>query len=117
MKERLIAKFRDSCTQWYLLSNTSLHDVQLMKNETLKITYSYWDGQGHRRVAAVKKGDTVKDFLQKIKEQLIPEFRELRCVAPAAVAEQSLFASQPTLPFTRMRCSCAAKAEPSAERQ
>ena len=52
--------------------------VQLMKNETLKITYSYWDGQGHRRIAMVKKGDTVKDFLQKVKEQLIPECRELR---------------------------------------
>ena len=54
--------------------------AQLLKNETLKITYSYWDGQGHRRVATVKKGDTVKDFLQKVKEQLIPEFRELRCM-------------------------------------
>ncbi|CAL5228756.1 g11943 [Coccomyxa viridis] len=51
---------------------------KLLKNETLKITYSYWDGQGHRRLATVKKGDTVKDFLQKVKEQLIPEFRELR---------------------------------------
>ena len=88
-----------------------------MKNETLRITYSYWDGQGHRRVAAVKKGDTVKDFLQKIKEQLIPEFRELRCVAPASVAKQTPCASQPSHAFTRMRCSCAAKAEPSAERQ
>jgi hypothetical protein len=29
-------------------------------------------------VATVKKGDTVKDFLLKVKEQLIPEFRELR---------------------------------------
>ena len=60
-----------------------------MKNETLKITYSYWDGQGHRRIAMVKKGDTVKDFLQKVKEQLIPEFRELRwaplCCCPPAV--------------------------------
>ena len=28
----------------------------------------------------VKKGDTVKDFLQKVKKQLIPEFRELRWV-------------------------------------
>ena len=54
--------------------------AQLLKNETLKITYSYWDGQGHRRLATVKKGDTVKDFLQKVKEQLIPEFRELRCM-------------------------------------
>ena len=59
-----------------------------MKNETLKITYSYWDGQGHRRIAMVKKGDTVKDFLQKVKEQLIPEFRELRCVHCAAGALQ-----------------------------
>ena len=32
----------------------------------------------------VKKGDTVKDFLQKVKEQLIPEFRELRWVSCAA---------------------------------
>ena len=55
-----------------------------MKNEALKITYSYWDGQGHRRIAMVKKGDTVKDFLQKVKEQLIPEFRELRWVHCAA---------------------------------
>ncbi len=54
--------------------------AQLLKNETLKITYSYWDGQGHRRLATVKKGDTVKDFLQKVKEQLTPEFRELRCM-------------------------------------
>lgn len=59
-----------------------------MKNETLKITYSYWDGQGHRRVATVKKGDTVKDFLQKVKKQLIPEFRELRCAwGPAPYME------------------------------
>lgn len=59
-----------------------------MKNETLKITYSYWDGQGHRRVATVKKGDTVKDFLQKVKEQLIPEFRELRYAwGPASCVE------------------------------
>lgn len=74
-----------------------------MKNETLKITYSYYDGQGHRRIAAVKKGDTVKEFLQKIKEQLIPEFRELRCVAPASVAKQSSSASQPPYAFTRVR--------------
>ena len=64
--------------------------LQLMKNETLKIMYSYWDGQGHRRVATVKKGDTVKDFLQKVKEQLIPEFRELRYAwGPASCVDTS----------------------------
>ena len=63
--------------------------AQLLKNETLKITYSYWDGQGHRRVATVKKGDTVKDFLQKVKDQLIPEFRELRCSSTSSTHQWS----------------------------
>lgn len=52
--------------------------MQLMKNEALKITYSYWDGQGHRRTLTIRKGDTVAQFLQKVKEQLHADFRELR---------------------------------------
>lgn len=70
--------------------------AQLLKNETLKITYSYWDGQGHRRVATVKKGDTVKEFLQKVKEQLIPEFRELRCRPPLPPHEQGFLHTRPS---------------------
>jgi hypothetical protein len=52
--------------------------AQLVRNEPLKVTYSYWDGQGHRRVVTIRKGDTVAQFLQKVKEQLHPDFRELR---------------------------------------
>ncbi|CAL8471113.1 g10655 [Coccomyxa elongata] len=51
---------------------------KLMKNEPLKITYSYWDGQGHRRTLTIRKGDTIAQFLQKVKEQLHADFRELR---------------------------------------
>ena len=36
----------------------------------------------------MKKGDTVKDFLQKVKEQLIPEFRELRCMPPLSLHKE-----------------------------
>jgi protein FAM50 len=49
-----------------------------MKNEELKITYSYWDGSGHRRTLTIRKGDTIAQFLQKVKEQLHPDFREIR---------------------------------------
>ena len=51
--------------------------VQLLKNETLKITYSNWDAQGHRRVATVQKGDAGKDSREKPKERLIAKIREL----------------------------------------
>ena len=55
---------------------------QVMKNEPLKITYSYWDGQGHRRTLVARKGDTVLQFLQKVKEQLLPDFRDMRRALP-----------------------------------
>ncbi|GAB4838477.1 hypothetical protein Ancab_028021 [Ancistrocladus abbreviatus] len=52
-----------------------LREQELIKNEPLEITYSYWDGTGHRRV---RKGDTIGDFLRAVQQQLAPEFREIR---------------------------------------
>ena len=52
--------------------------MQVIKNEPLNITYSYWDGTGHRRKITVRKGDTISQFLQQVREQLAPEFREMR---------------------------------------
>ncbi|KAL7156526.1 hypothetical protein ABFS83_02G016300 [Erythranthe nasuta] len=49
-----------------------------IKNEPLQITYSYWDGTGHRRVTQVRKGDTIGEFLRAVQQQLSPEFREVR---------------------------------------
>ncbi|KOM26850.1 hypothetical protein LR48_Vigan325s002200 [Vigna angularis] len=47
-------------------------------NEPLEITYSYWDGTGHRRVIQVRKGDSIGEFLRAVQQQLAPEFREIR---------------------------------------
>ena len=63
-----------------------------LKNEDIEITYSYWDGSGHRKSVMVrvhttarttslipqhtqcKKGDTVAQFLEKCRQQF-PELR------------------------------------------
>lgn len=55
-----------------------LCEQEQIKNEPLQITYSYWDGTGHRRVIQVRKGDTIGEFLRAVQQQLAPEFREVR---------------------------------------
>lgn len=55
-----------------------LREQAMIKNEPLEITYSYWDGTGHRRVIQVRKGDTIGAFLRAVQQQLAPEFREVR---------------------------------------
>jgi len=47
------------------------------KNEMIEVTYSYWDGSGHRRTAKVKKGTTIEKFLELVRQ----EFKELRGVS------------------------------------
>lgn len=58
-------------SQWF-------REQEMIKNEPLQITYSYWDGTGHRRAIQVRKGDTIGAFLRAIQQQLAPEFREVR---------------------------------------
>ena len=48
------------------------------KAEALTITYSYWDGSGHRREAIVPKGTSIGKFLEKVHRTLAPEFPELK---------------------------------------
>lgn len=50
----------------------------MIRNEPLQITYSYWDGTGHRRAIQVRKGDSIGEFLRAVQQQLAPEFREVR---------------------------------------
>ncbi|EKM82535.1 hypothetical protein AGABI1DRAFT_82301 [Agaricus bisporus var. burnettii JB137-S8] len=45
-----------------------------MKQEDIEITYSYWDGSGHRKSVVCKKGDDVATFLEKCRQQF-PELR------------------------------------------
>jgi protein FAM50 len=49
-----------------------------LRAEPLDITYSYWNGSGHRRTVTVRKGDSVAAFLKAVQEQLAPAFREIR---------------------------------------
>lgn len=52
------------------------------KKERLEVTYSYWDGSGHRRSTQVEKGFSVGQFLAKTKGELEKtDFPELRSVA------------------------------------
>ncbi|XP_074571623.1 protein XAP5 CIRCADIAN TIMEKEEPER [Curcuma longa] len=61
-----------------ILRRQWLREQELIKNEPLEITYSYWDGAGHRRVIQVRKGDSIGEFLRAVQQQLAPEFREIR---------------------------------------
>lgn len=60
-----------------LLSKQWLAEQDRIKGETIEITYSFWDGSGHRKVVEVKKGDDIAAFLGKCKAQ----FQELRATS------------------------------------
>ena len=51
-----------------------------LKEEIIEITYSYWDGSGHRKSVNMKKGNTIYQFLQKCLDDLRIDFPELRAV-------------------------------------
>ena len=48
------------------------------KAERLEITFSYWDGSGHRRSVTCTKGTSMGQFLEIARKSLMDEFRELR---------------------------------------
>ncbi|CAG8555846.1 6405_t:CDS:2 [Paraglomus brasilianum] len=54
-----------------------LRKQEEVKNEKIQVTYSYWDGTGHRKTVTCKKGDTITQFLEKCRQQ----FHELRGVS------------------------------------
>ena len=56
-----------------------------LKKEQLEITYSYWDGSGHRRTVKCRKGDTIQDFLELVRKELAKEFREMQSVTSDAL--------------------------------
>ncbi len=53
---------------------------RVLKEESIHITFSYWDGSGHRRSITMKKGNTIYQFLLKCLEVLRPDFMDLRSV-------------------------------------
>ncbi|CAB0014419.1 unnamed protein product [Nesidiocoris tenuis] len=51
-----------------------------LKEEDIDITFSYWDGSGHRRTVRMKKGNSIYQFLQRCLETLRKEFSELKTI-------------------------------------
>nr|CAD7400082.1 unnamed protein product [Timema cristinae] len=51
-----------------------------LKEEEIEITFSYWDGSGHRKTVRMKKGNSIYQFLQRCLELLRKEFSELKTV-------------------------------------
>ncbi|KAI0797972.1 XAP5, circadian clock regulator-domain-containing protein [Abortiporus biennis] len=51
-----------------------LRKQEEMKKEEIEITFSYWDGSGHRKSVKCKKGDEISTFLEKCRQQF-PELR------------------------------------------
>eukprot|EP00761_Pharyngomonas_kirbyi_P014319 gb/GECH01014349.1/.p1 GENE.gb/GECH01014349.1/~~gb/GECH01014349.1/.p1 ORF type:complete len:321 (+),score=120.23 gb/GECH01014349.1/:1-963(+) len=51
-----------------------LEKQEKIKNEQIDVTYSYWDGTGHRRSLTVTKGTSIQKFLQLVQQ----EFKELQ---------------------------------------
>ncbi|CEG36699.1 protein xap5 circadian timekeeper-like [Plasmopara halstedii] len=56
-------------------------EQERIRNESVAVTYSYWDGSGHRREITVPKKTTIGKYLELVKQQLVPEFAELRSVS------------------------------------
>lgn len=54
---------------------------QKLKEEEIEITFSYWDGSGHRRVVRMKKGNSIYQFLLACLDNLRKDFNELRSVS------------------------------------
>lgn len=59
------------------LKNEWIENQNKIKKELLEITYSYWDGSGHRRTVTCQKGDSIAVFLEKVRKDLAKEFREM----------------------------------------
>jgi protein FAM50 len=48
------------------------------QREKLEVTFSYWDGSGHRRTLEITQGTTIERFLEAARNKLCSEFHELR---------------------------------------
>jgi len=51
-----------------------------LKEEEIDVTFSYWDGSGHRKTVRMKKGNSIYQFLQRCLELLRREFSELKTI-------------------------------------
>ena len=69
-EDKLVAERRRLKNEW-------IENQNKIKKELLELIYSYWDGSGHRRNVTVQKGDSISQFLDKVRRDLGKEFREM----------------------------------------
>lgn len=77
-------RLREQLRQEWVMQQAAL------KDQEITITFSYWDGSGHRRSVAMKKGNSIYQFLQKCLELLRKEFNELKTV----MADQLMYVKE-----------------------
>ena len=78
-KEELEAELREE------LKREWKQKVAAEKTDQLTVTYSYFNGVGHRRKVRVQKGDRIADFLRKVQLGLEDECRELRAASSSSL--------------------------------
>jgi hypothetical protein len=76
-KDREVAEkaMREQLKQEWLVKQEKI------KKERLNVTYSYWDGSGHRREIIIPKGTTIAKFLEWVRQDMMDEFPELKAVS------------------------------------
>lgn len=62
-----------------------IQNQEKIRKEKLLVTFSFWDGSGHRRSCAIHKGASVGDFLEQVRQDLCADFKELANVASDAL--------------------------------
>jgi protein FAM50 len=70
-RDALIESQKDKLREEWLL------EQERIKNEMLQVTYSYWDGTGHRREVRIRKGTTIGRFLEIVRQELGKEFKNV----------------------------------------
>ena len=56
-----------------------------VREEMLEVVYSYWDGTGHRRSIKLKKGTTVGEFLEMVRQQLSKNSKKRATPRPTSI--------------------------------
>lgn len=58
-------------------------EIEKVKNETLIVSYKYWDGYGHKYDLSVTKGTSIFKFLILASKQLSAKFPAVKDIHPA----------------------------------
>jgi len=67
------------------LTTQYLAEQDRIKREDILITFSYYDGSGHRREMTMAKGTTIEKFLLKAQIMLEPDFPDMRSRNPGTL--------------------------------